>query len=82
MLVQASKAIDNQLQQLTEKLESHIDPFDLDVFSPYIYNHLTRQTQRSNVRRFAPQARIVAEWSHAGNMTVPWRTLEFSADKF
>jgi len=35
---------------IAEKLESRVDPFDLDVFSPYIHNHLTRQTQRSNVR--------------------------------
>jgi len=48
--VQASKAVDTQLRQITDKLESRVDPFDLDVFSPHIHNHLTRQTQRSSVR--------------------------------
>jgi len=35
------------MRQITDKLESRVDPFDLDVFSPYIQSHLTRQTQRS-----------------------------------
>jgi hypothetical protein len=41
--------VQKQLLKIIEKLESHIDPFDLDVFSTYIQNHLSRQTQRSSV---------------------------------
>ena len=52
-MTQASVAIDRQLRSTADKLESLVDPFDLDVFSPHIHNHLTRQTQRSNVRAVA-----------------------------
>jgi len=49
-MVQAGVAIDRRLRSTVDKLETLVDPFDLDVFSPHIHNHLTRQTQRSNVR--------------------------------
>jgi len=50
-LLQSTTSVDHQLRSLiTERLESRIDPFDLDVFSPHIHTHLTRQTQRSTVR--------------------------------
>ncbi|XP_047096649.1 conserved oligomeric Golgi complex subunit 1 [Schistocerca piceifrons] len=34
-------------QELCEKLESEVDPFDLDVFSPYIQNNIKRSVQRT-----------------------------------
>jgi hypothetical protein len=37
------------MQQIIEGLEEKIDPFDLDVFSPYIQSHLMKQAQRSSV---------------------------------
>ena len=43
-------AIERRLRSTSDLLESLVDPFDLDVFSPHIHGHLTRQTQRSNVR--------------------------------
>jgi len=49
-MVQAGVAIDRRLRSTVDKLETLVDPFDLDVFSPHIHSHLTRQTQRSNVR--------------------------------
>ncbi|KAK2150545.1 hypothetical protein LSH36_401g03021 [Paralvinella palmiformis] len=36
-------------QKAIERLESLVDPFDLDVFSPYIQQRLVKQSQRSNI---------------------------------
>lgn len=36
---------------VTDQLQAHIDPFDLDVFMPYLLSALERQLQRSTVRR-------------------------------
>ena len=44
-----SKKLSSQIQSVVDQLETHIDPFDLDVFAPYIRDHLARQTQRANV---------------------------------
>lgn len=34
---------------MIESLEEKVDPFDLDVFSPYMQSHLMKQGQRSAV---------------------------------
>ena len=44
-----SKKLTSQIQSVVDELETHVDPFDLDVFAPYIRDHLARQTQRANV---------------------------------
>ncbi|XP_076443565.1 conserved oligomeric Golgi complex subunit 1-like isoform X2 [Babylonia areolata] len=46
---QASKACQRRCQMVVEGLEEHVDPFDLDVFSPYIQTNLMKATQRSAV---------------------------------
>lgn len=38
-----------RVEKITDQLEAMIDPFDLDVFLPYMKNHLTRQAQRCHV---------------------------------
>ena len=38
------------MKSLLEQLQSFVDPFDLDVFTPYIQSNLHRQLHRSNVR--------------------------------
>ena len=45
-----SKKLTSQIQSVVDELETHVDPFDLDVFAPYIRDRLARQTQRANVR--------------------------------
>lgn len=39
----------NRLEQVLDALESCVDPFDLDVFSPYIATNLNKQLQRCGV---------------------------------
>ena len=39
----------NRLEQVIDSLESCVDPFDLDVFAPYIASNLNRQLQRCGV---------------------------------
>ncbi|XP_020608067.1 conserved oligomeric Golgi complex subunit 1-like isoform X2 [Orbicella faveolata] len=39
----------DRLDQVTDTLESCVDPFDLDVFSPHISTNLNRQLQRCGV---------------------------------
>ena len=39
----------NRREQVLDALESCIDPFDLDVFTPYIATNLNRQLQRCGV---------------------------------
>ncbi|XP_033750084.1 conserved oligomeric Golgi complex subunit 1-like [Pecten maximus] len=46
---QESKLYQQRSRRVIERLEEKIDPFDLDVFSPYIQSHLTKQTQRLTV---------------------------------
>ena len=41
--------IPNRLDQVMDTLESCVDPFDLDVFSPHISTNLNRQLQRCGV---------------------------------
>ena len=36
-------------QVISDKFEDKIDPFDLDVFCPYIQNNIKRSVQRSQV---------------------------------
>ena len=38
-----------RVKRLVEQLQNCVDPFDLDVFSPYIQSNLHRQLQRSSV---------------------------------
>ncbi|KAK2188068.1 hypothetical protein NP493_145g03017 [Ridgeia piscesae] len=38
-----------RMERLEERLEKHIDPFDLDVFMPYMQQHVVSQTQRCSV---------------------------------
>jgi len=39
----------DRLDQVTDSLESCVDPFDLDVFSPHISTNLNRQLRRCGV---------------------------------
>jgi hypothetical protein len=36
-------------QLISEKFEDKIDPFDLNVFSPYIQNNIKRSVHRTQV---------------------------------
>ncbi|XP_026870474.2 conserved oligomeric Golgi complex subunit 1 isoform X1 [Electrophorus electricus] len=40
---------DPRIQQICDFLESHIDPFDLDVFTPHLNSNLNRVSQRTSV---------------------------------
>ncbi|XP_030645773.1 conserved oligomeric Golgi complex subunit 1 isoform X2 [Chanos chanos] len=40
---------DPRIQQVCDALESYIDPFDLDVFTPPLNNNLNRLSQRTSV---------------------------------
>uniref|UniRef100_A0A673IEP4 Conserved oligomeric Golgi complex subunit 1 n=1 Tax=Sinocyclocheilus rhinocerous TaxID=307959 RepID=A0A673IEP4_9TELE len=40
---------DPRFQQVCDSLESHIDPFDLDVFTPHLNSNLNRLSQRTSV---------------------------------
>ncbi|XP_029455118.1 conserved oligomeric Golgi complex subunit 1 isoform X2 [Rhinatrema bivittatum] len=40
---------DVRIQKVADLLESHIDPFDLDVFMPYLNSNLNRLAQRTSV---------------------------------
>nr|XP_033816381.1 conserved oligomeric Golgi complex subunit 1 isoform X2 [Geotrypetes seraphini] len=40
---------DTRIQKVADLLESHIDPFDLDVFTPHLNSNLNRLVQRTSV---------------------------------
>ncbi|XP_072414803.1 conserved oligomeric Golgi complex subunit 1 isoform X2 [Chiloscyllium punctatum] len=40
---------DPRVQKVTDTLESYIDPFDLDVFTPHLNNNLNKLSQRTSV---------------------------------
>ncbi|NXX75408.1 COG1 protein, partial [Urocolius indicus] len=40
---------DSGLEKVTDFLEAHIDPFDLDVFTPHLSSNLNRLVQRTSV---------------------------------
>ncbi|XP_069786120.1 conserved oligomeric Golgi complex subunit 1 isoform X2 [Narcine bancroftii] len=40
---------DPRVQNVVDTLESHIDPFDLDVFTPHLNNNLSKLSQRTSV---------------------------------
>ncbi|XP_071619893.1 conserved oligomeric Golgi complex subunit 1 isoform X2 [Heliangelus exortis] len=40
---------DSRMEKVTDFLEGHIDPFDLDVFTPHLNSNLNRQVQRTSV---------------------------------
>uniref|UniRef100_A0AAR2J631 Conserved oligomeric Golgi complex subunit 1 n=1 Tax=Pygocentrus nattereri TaxID=42514 RepID=A0AAR2J631_PYGNA len=40
---------DPRIQEICDLLEGHIDPFDLDVFTPHLNSNLNRLTQRTAV---------------------------------
>lgn len=42
----------SRIQQVCDTLESHIDPFDLDVFTPHLNSNLNRLSQRTSVSMF------------------------------
>ncbi|XP_014666328.1 PREDICTED: conserved oligomeric Golgi complex subunit 1-like isoform X2 [Priapulus caudatus] len=46
---EVGKALSERVERLTDEVESHIDPFDLDVFAPHIRNNLSRHVQRCQV---------------------------------
>ena len=46
---QENKKYSDHLSSIVDQLESFIDPFDLDVFTPCLNTNLSRQTQRSLV---------------------------------
>ena len=47
--IKEESAYQKRYQKVADTLEANVDPFDLDVFNPYIQNHLARHTQRCNV---------------------------------
>lgn len=47
--IQDSKAYQKRAKAVVNSLEEVVDPFDLDVFSPFIQQHLSKQAQRSAV---------------------------------
>uniref|UniRef100_A0A8D0HHF3 Conserved oligomeric Golgi complex subunit 1 n=1 Tax=Sphenodon punctatus TaxID=8508 RepID=A0A8D0HHF3_SPHPU len=40
---------DSRIEKMTDYLEGHIDPFDLDVFMPHLNSNLNRLVQQSSV---------------------------------
>ncbi|NXN28194.1 COG1 protein, partial [Nycticryphes semicollaris] len=40
---------DSRVEKVTDFLEGHIDPFDLDVFTPHLNSNLNRLVQRTSV---------------------------------
>ncbi|KAL5005428.1 hypothetical protein ScPMuIL_018884 [Solemya velum] len=44
--LQVNKTYHNRVQKVISSLEELVDPFDLDVFAPYIQSHLMKQGQR------------------------------------
>ncbi|NWH72776.1 COG1 protein, partial [Piaya cayana] len=40
---------DSRIEKVTDFLEAHIDPFDLDVFTPHLNSNLNRLVQRTSV---------------------------------
>ncbi|NXJ98336.1 COG1 protein, partial [Corythaixoides concolor] len=40
---------DSRIEKVTDFLEGHIDPFDLDVFTPHLNSNLNRLVQRTSV---------------------------------
>ncbi|XP_047920417.2 conserved oligomeric Golgi complex subunit 1 isoform X1 [Anser cygnoides] len=40
---------DSRIEKVTDFLEGHIDPFDLDVFTPHLNGNLNRLVQRTSV---------------------------------
>ncbi|KAM6297600.1 conserved oligomeric Golgi complex subunit 1 isoform 2-T2 [Aegotheles albertisi] len=40
---------DSRMEKVTDFLEGHIDPFDLDVFTPHLNSNLNRLVQRTSV---------------------------------
>uniref|UniRef100_T1JDY8 Conserved oligomeric Golgi complex subunit 1 n=1 Tax=Strigamia maritima TaxID=126957 RepID=T1JDY8_STRMM len=49
MSAKDDKVLAARIVKLTEFIESHVDPFDLDVFSPYIQVNLKKCVQRASV---------------------------------
>ncbi|XP_064649759.1 conserved oligomeric Golgi complex subunit 1-like [Lineus longissimus] len=43
---QQNKLFTKQMHCVLDTLENQVDPFDLDVFSPYIQSHINKQSQR------------------------------------
>ncbi|XP_036366016.1 conserved oligomeric Golgi complex subunit 1 isoform X4 [Octopus sinensis] len=42
--------VKNRIKKIMDQLEEYIDPFDLDVFTPYVQSHLQKTSQRTMVR--------------------------------
>ncbi|KAK4812055.1 hypothetical protein QYF61_026887, partial [Mycteria americana] len=40
---------DSRIEKVTDFLEGHVDPFDLDVFTPHLNSNLNRLVQRTSV---------------------------------
>ncbi|KAL3866853.1 hypothetical protein ACJMK2_044112 [Sinanodonta woodiana] len=47
--IKGSQAYHERAQKCLSRLEEIVDPFDLDVFAPYIQSHLLKQSQRCSV---------------------------------
>ncbi|XP_013380864.1 conserved oligomeric Golgi complex subunit 1 [Lingula anatina] len=43
------KSLTSAIENVVDGIESHIDPFDLDVFNPYLKKHVGRHAQRCAV---------------------------------
>lgn len=49
-VLQTTKEVNERFFKLIEAIESEIDPFDLNVLSPRMHDHLQKIVARSSVR--------------------------------
>ena len=64
-LSQADQQYAERLSRLIERIETFIDPFDFDVFAPFLQERLTRQLQRCQVSLSGGRHRTAAGLSSA-----------------
>ena len=48
-VLQQSRNYKSRLEKMVEQLEEIVDPFDLNVFSPYMSSNLSKHLQRCGV---------------------------------
>ncbi|OPL21106.1 hypothetical protein AM593_10524, partial [Mytilus galloprovincialis] len=63
-----NKLYQQRMHQIIEGLEEKIDPFDLDVFTPYIQSHLLKQAQRSA----GPAEGLLPVWEFLAALKTHW----------
>lgn len=49
LIPRSQKYLSQQAQQICQLLEEKIDPFDLDVFSPYVQNNVRKSVRHMQV---------------------------------